>query len=68
MRATHLEAEERYTALRKAALITTLNALPATPGLDLRLITASALSSAKSWDATGNRIVDWDWFSGTWCK
>jgi hypothetical protein len=64
MRATHLQAEERYTTIRQAALSTTLSLLPPSPGLDLRLFSASALSRAKEWDEGGNRIVDWDWFSG----
>lgn len=64
MLATHLDAEKRYDAIRRATLRVAMQYLPPTPGLELRLIDPIALTITKDWAATGQRKVDWDWFAG----
>lgn len=64
MLATHLDAENRYDAIRKAMLRAAMQHLPATAGLELRLIDAVALTVTKEWALSGLRKVDWDWFAG----
>ncbi len=64
MRTTHLAAEERYDALRKAALRAAKMLLPNSGSIDLRLVDFEALAAAKKWAASPSRFLDWDWAGG----
>jgi len=63
---THTEAEQRYSKIRKTAL------LAAERGFDLygmqnikaTTITPEALSASRLWATAMNRRVNWDWVTG----
>ena len=65
MLATHLDAEQRYSKLRTAALQTAQRTIN-NSGRSVRLtpIDSAALSASKGWDQSKSRKVDWDWFEG----
>ena len=66
MRATHRDAEERYTIIRKAVIdqvnqdFTSRNE----NSNHVRLIDQAALSQSKDWAFSSKRRVDWDWGHG----
>jgi hypothetical protein len=66
MLATHKDAEERYTILRKAVLgeINKEFSLTNQTGMSARLIDTMALSQSRLWSQSPNRQVDWDWREG----
>lgn len=66
MLATHRDAEERYTHIRKA-VIEQVNSDFANRGErsnNARLIDNMALSQTKGWASSPKRRVDWDWIEG----
>ncbi|MGM8228716.1 hypothetical protein ACSV5M_19205 [Cellvibrio sp. ARAG 10.3] len=63
MLASHMDAEQRYTELRKLAL-EYAQADKSKSNLKLSLITPQALKAAKSWTTSTSRKVDWDWLEG----
>lgn len=62
MLATHMDAEKRYTELRKQALSATMEVL--NNQIILSGITADALNETKLWDQSQVRIKNWDWIEG----
>lgn len=66
MRATHLDAEGRYEALRQESRIQAQSVLP--PNLkgsvSLKGIDQKALIHAKAWEHDYNRTVNWEWQEG----
>lgn len=66
MLATHRDAEERYTLIRKAVLEEVnkefLNS--ERRNLSARLIDNAALSQSQTWAHSARRRVDWDWVAG----
>lgn len=66
MLATHLDAEVRYSKLRKEALNAASEILKNGNGPNIRLteINALALSASKAWSSSKVRIKDWDWVEG----
>lgn len=66
MRATHLDAEERYTIIRKAVL-DELNKEFHTgnqASLKAKLIDYPALAQSERWQLSSRRKVDWEWVQG----
>ncbi len=66
MQATHKDAEDRYTAIRKA-VIDQVNMDFANRGErnnKAKLIDSNALSQSKQWESSPKRRVDWDWVDG----
>ncbi len=66
MLATHRDAEERYTAIRKA-VIEELNKdfySSNQRSLKAKLIDASALAQSERWNSSSKRKVDWEWVKG----
>lgn len=63
MLATHMDAEQRYTELRKMALE---YAQTGKSKIDFKfsLITPHALKMARTWAKSNVRKVDWDWLDG----
>ncbi len=64
MRATHRDAENRYTKVRQAALELASTYFPTISGLELCLINDLALHQSKNWKQNAARRVDWDWQEG----
>lgn len=66
MLATHLDAEERYSKLRKEALNVASEILKSGNGPNIRLteINAQALHASKAWNNSRMRIKDWNWVEG----
>ncbi len=66
MRATHRDAEERYTAIRKAVLQEVTQELAGSmqDGLRAGLIDSAALKASQLWQCSSRRKVDWDWIDG----
>lgn len=62
MKATHLDAEQRYEKLRKLAIEYAQEG--AAPSLKLATITSDALTASKKWEKSLSRQVDWDWVEG----
>jgi len=63
MLVSHLDAENRYHALRQLAISTIAGQLPAGSGATLRLIDDAALKASQVWESSKTRLVDWDWFA-----
>ncbi|WP_238105793.1 hypothetical protein [Vibrio cincinnatiensis] len=67
MKATHLDAEYRYSQVRlntvKAAQAR-LNKTHEYKDIELKCIDGKALSLAKWWARSVNRQVDWNWVEG----
>lgn len=62
MQATHLDAENRYSKLRKEALNAASEILKKRKEpISLTEIDAQALSASKAWNSSKTRIKDWDW-------
>jgi hypothetical protein len=66
MLATHLDAERRYSTLRREALNAATEILINRNGPDIRLteINAIALNATKEWSHSRARIKNWDWVEG----
>lgn len=66
MLATHRDAEERYTAIRKAVIGQVNQDLVnrREHGNKARLIDIETLAHSKQWERSSKRRVDWDWMSG----
>ena len=63
MLASHMDAEQRYTELRKLAL-EYAQSDKGKDSLKFSLITTQALKIARSWDKSPSRRVDWNWLEG----
>lgn len=63
MLASHMDAEQRYTELRRLALEYAQTS-KSKDNLKFSLITPQALKAAKSWATSTTRKVDWDWLEG----
>lgn len=66
MLATHRDAEERYSIIRKA-VIEELNKdfiSSNQRSLKAKLIDATALAQSQRWSVSSRRKVDWDWVEG----
>lgn len=61
MLATHLEAEIKYEALRKASLQAIAKQVDPANNLQFRLIDKQALAETDRWKISPNRSVDWEW-------
>ena len=66
MRATHRDAEDRYTILRKAVLDQVNHDFTrrGERSNHAKLIDSSALAQSKHWALSPKRRVDWDWVDG----
>lgn len=65
MHATHRDAEDRYTRIRKAVLDEVNKELFNAQGpLQATLITQTALVQSNSWKNSPKRRVDWEWIEG----
>lgn len=66
MLATHKDAEERYTVIRKAVLDEVNREFISSDrrNLTARLIDNAALRSSEGWGQSSRRRVDWDWVAG----
>lgn len=67
MKATHLDAEQRYSQVRlntvKAAQIK-LNKIAEYKSIELKCIDSKVAKMAKWWANSEKRQVDWDWVEG----
>jgi hypothetical protein len=59
MLATHLDAEKRYSEVRKQALSATMGVL--NNQIVLKTINSEALNATKQWANSSTRIKNWDW-------
>lgn len=66
MFATHRDAEERYTKIRKAVIDQVNQNFLEYDERSNRaaLIDSTALSQSKYWELSPKRLVDWDWIEG----
>lgn len=66
MLATHRDAEDRYTQIRKAVIDEANKqfARNGQRGITAKLIDAVALETSKRWGNSSKRRVDWDWMQG----
>lgn len=67
MRATHLDAEQRYNGTRNTVIFATQQRLQqdsAYRAIRLAQIDRAALIAAKQWELSPNRHTDWNWFEG----
>ncbi|MFV1872121.1 MAG: hypothetical protein ACMZ64_02175 [Oleiphilus sp.] len=66
MQATHRDAEERYTIIRKAVLDELNKEFYSSNQLNLKakLIDSIALAQSERWNLSSRRKVDWEWFEG----
>jgi len=67
MLATHLDAEKRYTMIRKSTLEVSQRKLSSRSeyaSLKLKLIDIDALNMAKKWAKSSMRRVNWEWVEG----
>lgn len=63
MLATHLDAERRYHEIRKTALRIISGQVAQGSNLDFQLIDNMALETARKWEDSKSRLVDWQWFN-----
>ena len=63
MLATHIDAERRYTELRKTALRVISGQIPSNNNLVLKLIDKPALLESQKWNLSHKRLVKWDWLN-----
>ncbi len=64
---THLDAERRYSSIRKQCLNMAQNRLSTRSeysSLILKTIDNTALLASKEWDESVKRRVDWNWIEG----
>lgn len=66
MLATHLDAEGRYSVIRKEALAAATQVVQSGGKALMRLseIDSKALEAFRSWEKSRTRIKDWDWVEG----
>ncbi len=66
MLATHLDAEQHYSKIRREALNAASEILMSGSGPNIRLteINTNALNSSKDWNSSKTRIKNWDWVEG----
>lgn len=66
MLATHRDAEERYSIIRKAVIEEINKDFISSNqrSLKAKLIDASALTQSQRWNGSSRRKVDWDWVEG----
>ena len=66
MLATHLDAEKRYSTIRKEALAAATEVVQGAGNNSIRLseIDAQALLAFRSWEKSRTRVKDWDWIEG----
>lgn len=66
MLATHLDAELRYSIIRKEALNAATEILSNQngPSIILSEINSQALNASKEWQKSKTRIKNWDWVEG----
>lgn len=66
MLATHLDAERRYSAIRKEALAAATEVVQSSGNKSMRLseIDSKALIAFRSWEKSRTRVKDWDWVEG----
>jgi hypothetical protein len=66
MLATHMDAESRYSKIRREALNAASEILMNGSGPNIRLteITANALSESREWGNSKTRVKNWDWVEG----
>lgn len=66
MQATHRDAEERYTIIRKAVLDEVNKEFHSSNqhSLKAKLIDGTALNQSQRWGLSSRRKVDWDWVEG----
>ncbi|WP_020410567.1 hypothetical protein [Hahella ganghwensis] len=66
MRATHLDAERRYTIIRKAVIDEINKEFHSSKQYSLKatLIDISALEQSNRWNFSPKRKVDWEWIDG----
>ena len=61
MLATHIDAERRYDKIRRDALKAISIQIDSIQNLEFKLIDDLALSAAKKWNESDNRLVSWEW-------
>jgi hypothetical protein len=61
MLATHIDAEKRYDALRKASFRAIASQIDSINNLEFKLVDQKALSMAEKWNQMPGRKVDWEW-------
>jgi len=66
MLATHMDAEIRYSKIRREALNAASELLSSQNGSSIRLteINADALNASKEWSSSKTRIKNWNWVEG----
>lgn len=66
MLATHMDAERRYSIIRKEALAAATEIVQSSGKNSMRLseIDAKALTAFRSWTESRIRVKDWDWVEG----
>lgn len=66
MLATHLDAERRYSQIRREALNAATEILMSGDGTNIVMteINANALNASKEWTSSKTRIKNWDWVEG----
>ena len=66
MQATHRDAEERYTVIRKAVLDELNKEFHSSNqrNLKAKLIDTTAVSQSERWNFSSRRKVDWEWGDG----
>lgn len=64
MLATHIDAERRYSEIRRTALRAISSQVPAGLSLKFKLIDEIALTTSKKWALSPDRLVDWNWIEG----
>jgi len=66
MLATHLDAEKRYSVIRKEALAAATEVVrnSGKQSMTLSGIDSQALAAFRSWEKSRTRVKDWDWIEG----
>lgn len=64
MLATHIDAEKRYSEIRKTALRAISSQVPSGLSLEFKLIDQAALNASIKWALSSERLVDWNWVEG----
>jgi hypothetical protein len=67
MLSTHIDAEQRYSSIRRSTLNVAQSKLSSRAeysSLKLKLIDSSALAASKVWESSSSRRVNWDWMEG----
>lgn len=66
MLATHMDAERRYSVIRKEALAAATEIVQSSGKQSMRLseIDSKALAAFRSWEKSRTRLKGWDWVEG----